>query len=98
MAVTRPRPTVVAAAATVAVLSLCWLFWHSWSKASAPAPSSLAAEPRGPVATGTDDQAVVPGTTFLQAVKDQLGLKLKPAKIPLEIPVVDHVAQRELVQ
>jgi uncharacterized protein (TIGR03435 family) len=33
----------------------------------------------------------VPGTTFDQAVKDHLGLKLEPAKVPLEIPVVDHI-------
>jgi hypothetical protein len=40
--VTRRR-ILVAAAATVAVLCLSWLFWHSRSKASVPAPSSSAA-------------------------------------------------------
>ena len=46
---------------------------------------------RGATAPNADGQASVPGTTFEQAVKDQLGLKLEPAKVPLEIPVVDHV-------
>ncbi len=46
---------------------------------------------RGAAAPNADGQASVPGTTFEQAVKDQLGLKLEPAKAPLEIPVVDHV-------
>jgi uncharacterized protein (TIGR03435 family) len=46
---------------------------------------------RGAAAPNADGQASVPGTTFEQAVRDQLGLKLEPAKVPLEIPVVDHV-------
>ena len=33
------------------------------------------------------------GPTFMQAVGDQLGLKLKPAKCPLKTLVVDHVEQ-----
>lgn len=32
-----------------------------------------------------------PGSTFLEALKEQLGLKLKPAKAPIEVPVIDHV-------
>jgi hypothetical protein len=60
--VTLPRPGLVATAATVAVLCLCWLFWHSRSKASAPALSSSAAG-LGPVsAAGTpsaDDLAPI---------------------------------------
>jgi uncharacterized protein (TIGR03435 family) len=48
-------------------------------------------ERRGASAANADGQAEVPGTTFDQAVKDQLGLKLEPAKVPLEIPVVDHI-------
>jgi uncharacterized protein (TIGR03435 family) len=31
------------------------------------------------------------GSTFLEALKEQLGLKLKPAKAPIEVPVIDHV-------
>ena len=38
------------------------------------------------------DAATEPqGTTFLEAVKEQLGVKLEPAKAWLDIPVVDHV-------
>jgi uncharacterized protein (TIGR03435 family) len=48
-------------------------------------------ERRSAAAAGADGQAELPGTTFEQALKDQLGLKLEPAKAPLEIPVVDHV-------
>ena len=36
-------------------------------------------------------QTELPGTTFLEAIKDQLGLNLKPDKAPLAIPVVDHI-------
>jgi bla regulator protein BlaR1 len=42
-------------------------------------------------ATGASAQASLPGATFLQAVKDQLGIKLEPGIAPLQIPVVDHV-------
>jgi bla regulator protein BlaR1 len=45
----------------------------------------------GAAAAAPDAQADLPGTTFLEAVKNQLGLKLEPAKAPLEIPVIDHV-------
>jgi uncharacterized protein (TIGR03435 family) len=48
-------------------------------------------EPRGAPAAGGDTEAAVPEATFDQVVKDQLGLKLEPAKLPLEVPVVDHV-------
>ena len=37
---TRPRPALVATAATIAIICLCWLFWHLRSKAPAPASSS----------------------------------------------------------
>ncbi|MCU1225585.1 MAG: hypothetical protein JWQ42_3678 [Edaphobacter sp.] len=50
---TRVRFAIIATAATVAILCLCWLFWHSRSKVSVPASSSLAAD-LGPVSvTGT---------------------------------------------
>ena len=48
-------------------------------------------ERRGAVVASGDGQAELPGTTFAQAMRDQLGLKLEPGKAPLEIPVVDHV-------
>jgi len=47
-------------------------------------------ERRGAPVAGGDSEAVTPGATFDQAVKDQLGLRLEPAKAPLQIPVVDH--------
>ena len=31
------------------------------------------------------------GTPFLEAVKEQLGLKLKPARAPLKVLVIDHI-------
>jgi hypothetical protein len=40
--VTRPRPALLAIAATVTGLCVCWLLWHSRQKASAPTPSSFA--------------------------------------------------------
>ena len=51
---TQPRrPALIATTATVALLCLCWLFWHSRSKASAPSQYSSAAA-LGPVsAAGT---------------------------------------------
>ena len=48
-------------------------------------------EPRGAPAAGGDTEVAVSGATFDQAVKDQLGLKLETARLPLEVPVVDHV-------
>jgi len=33
----------------------------------------------------------VPGSTFLEALQEQLGLKLEATKAPLRILVVDHV-------
>ena len=57
---TRLRPAVVVIVATVAVLCLWWLFWHSRSKASVPAPPSSAAD-LGPInaadAPSADDLA-----------------------------------------
>jgi len=46
---------------------------------------------RGAAPSGPDGQAEAPGTTFEEAVKNQLGLKLEPTKAPMEIPVVDYV-------
>jgi hypothetical protein len=55
--VTRLRIAFVATTATVAVLCLCCLLWHSRSKASAPAQSSSVAVlgPVGPINSAADD-------------------------------------------
>jgi uncharacterized protein (TIGR03435 family) len=47
---------------------------------------------RGDFATSPDEPASdFEGTPFLEAVKEQLGLKLKPGKAPLKVLVIDHV-------
>jgi bla regulator protein BlaR1 len=43
-------------------------------------------QPAGPDATPEPI-----GTTFLEAVKDQLGVKLEPVKVKMDVLVVDHV-------
>lgn len=49
---------------------------------------------RGPAAASQEPPASEPqGPTFLEAVEDQLGLKLKPGKAPLAVLVIDHVAR-----
>lgn len=35
----------------------------------------------------------LPGPTFFEALKDQLGLKLKPTRAPIQTLVIDHVEQ-----
>jgi hypothetical protein len=54
--VTLPRPGLVATAATVAVLCLCWFFWYSRSKVFAPPPSPSVAA-LGPVSTADTSSA-----------------------------------------
>jgi bla regulator protein BlaR1 len=46
------------------------------------------AELKGP---SPDFQSDPSGITFLEALKDQLGLKLKSQKGPTEVLVIDHV-------
>ena len=48
-------------------------------------------ESNGPAQSGADTPLDFPGTTFLEALKDQLGMKLKPSKAPMDVLVVDHV-------
>lgn len=52
-------------------------------------PENYNASP-APGTTGTLDSA---GPTFLEAVKDQLGIKLIPKKAPLRVLVIDHIEQ-----
>ncbi|HEX4319641.1 MAG TPA: TIGR03435 family protein [Acidobacteriaceae bacterium] len=47
--------------------------------------------PDSNAASGTSAPPDLKGETFLEAVKEQLGLKLEPTKARLDIPVVDHV-------
>jgi uncharacterized protein (TIGR03435 family) len=48
-------------------------------------------ERRGAPAVAGDTEAPLPGVTFDEAVKDELGLRLEPGNAPLQIPVVDRV-------
>ena len=48
-------------------------------------------DPKGAAAAGVDGQTDLLGTSFVEAIREQLGLKLEPAKAPVAIPVVDHV-------
>jgi len=48
-------------------------------------------EPRDPLKAGAGAEEEFSGTTFLEAVNDQLGLKLTSGKAPLSIPVIDNV-------
>ncbi len=48
-------------------------------------------QPNGSPAAGADAQVDLQGTTFTEAVQEQLWLKLKPAKAPLKVIVIDHV-------
>jgi bla regulator protein BlaR1 len=47
----------------------------------------FATGPGSPDAPTSDPE----GTPFLEAVKEQLGLKLKPGKAPLKVLVIDHI-------
>jgi uncharacterized protein (TIGR03435 family) len=39
----------------------------------------------------TTSQTEIQGTTFLEALKDQLGLKIEASRAILNVPVIDHV-------
>jgi bla regulator protein BlaR1 len=42
-------------------------------------------------AAGTTSQTEIQGPTFLEALKDQLGLKIESTRAILDVPVIDHV-------
>lgn len=49
--------------------------------------------PRGSSAAGTDTQPDAGGSTFEDALKEQLGLKLKSTKATVQVLLIDHVEQ-----
>jgi len=54
---------------------------------------SLSWAPEADAASSAEDDrlANAAGPPLVEAVKEQLGLKLKPTRAPIQIPVVDHV-------
>ena len=50
-------------------------------------------EPKNPSPLGAETPPDPGGTTLFEAVKEQLGLKLEPAKAPVQFLVIDHVEQ-----
>lgn len=47
-------------------------------------------ESRGPSRPGTDDAGVDPGISLFTAIRQQLGLRLRAKKTPIEVVVIDH--------
>ena len=47
----------------------------------------------GPLPAGSDFSPDTNGPTFLEAVQEQLGLKLEPDKGPVDVPVLDHIEE-----
>jgi len=47
----------------------------------------------GPLPPGSDFNPDTNGPTFLEAVQEQLGLKLEPDKGPVDVPVLDHIEE-----
>jgi uncharacterized protein (TIGR03435 family) len=50
-------------------------------------------ETKSAPAAGVDGQTDLLGTSFAEAIREQLGLKLEPAKASVPVPVIDHVEQ-----
>ena len=51
----------------------------------------FAAEPNGGPLPASDAAADLPGPTFIQALRDQLGLKLESVKADIRLLVIDHI-------
>jgi uncharacterized protein (TIGR03435 family) len=50
-------------------------------------------EPKGPLSSLAGAQADTEGPDLMEALKEQLGLKLKPTKAPVKTLVIDHVEE-----
>jgi uncharacterized protein (TIGR03435 family) len=50
-------------------------------------------ESNSPPQLNGDNQADSSGPTLLEALQEQLGLKLESAEAPVRIPVIDHIEQ-----
>jgi uncharacterized protein (TIGR03435 family) len=48
-------------------------------------------EPRGPAPTDAANPPDLQGPTILEALREQLGLKLESTRAPIQVLVVDHV-------
>jgi uncharacterized protein (TIGR03435 family) len=53
----------------------------------------FAPEPNGASTADTAAQSNLEGPTAFEALKEQLGLTLKPTRVPLQVLVIDHVEQ-----
>jgi uncharacterized protein (TIGR03435 family) len=47
-------------------------------------------ESRGPAKPGTDDAGADTGISLFTAIRQQLGLRLRAKKTPIEVVVIDH--------
>jgi uncharacterized protein (TIGR03435 family) len=50
-------------------------------------------QPNGTAPPNSEVQTDPTGPTFLEALKDQLGLKLEPRTGPVEVLVIDHIEE-----
>jgi uncharacterized protein (TIGR03435 family) len=63
------------------------------SVATLPVVAAWTPESNSTAPAGAEVQHELQGTTFLEAVQRQLGLKLVPQKGPVNVLVTDHVEQ-----
>jgi uncharacterized protein (TIGR03435 family) len=57
----------------------------------APDPGTFRAGPPGSASQDAAASEPPQGPSFLEAIQHELGLKLKPARVPLNTLVIDHV-------